>query len=88
MPDMLVKLYNLEKMIHREGKEDKPKVTGAVYMLYDSVGGFCAAKVVVEYIEKPKAPKAPKAKKGKGAAQLLDDEEYQQFLAWKAAQAK
>lgn len=83
--DKIVKLYNLDKVKHVEGKEDKTVITGAVYSVY-SIDGRTTARLEVNYIEKPKAKKESKSK-GKGAASLLDDEEYKQFLAWKASKA-
>ena len=58
--DKLVKLSNLETLVHVEGKEDKSKVIGAEFLAY-SVDGVYVARITCEYIEKPKAPKTPKA---------------------------
>lgn len=78
--DKLVKLYNLEKLVHREGKEDTTKVTGFEAIAF-TIDGTYTAKITVEYIDKPKTPKSKKP-----AAPSLDMEEYKAFLAWKKAQ--
>lgn len=78
--DKLIKLYNLDKIVHREGKEDTTKTFGFEAIAY-TVDGMFTAKVTVEYIEKPKAPKAPKEP-------AIDMEEYKAFLKWKESQGK
>lgn len=75
--DKLVKLCNLETLVHVEGKEDKTKTIGAEYLAY-SIDGVYVARITCKYIEKPKAPKAPKAPKDYD----MTPEEYEAFKAW------
>ena len=81
--DKLVKLNNLETLVHVEGKEDKTKTIGAEFLAY-SIDGVYVARITCTYIEKPKAPKAPKAPKDYD----MSDEEYEEFLAWRKSQKK
>ena len=81
--DKIVKLNNLETLVHVEGKEDKLKTIGAEFLAY-SLDGVYVARITCTYIEKPKAPKAPKAPKDYD----MSAEEYAEFLAWRKAQGK
>lgn len=81
--DKLVKLNNLETLVHVEGKEDKTKTIGAEFLAY-SLDGVYVARITCEYIEKPKEPKTPKAPKDYD----MSAEEFAEFLAWKKAQSK
>lgn len=79
--DKLVKLFNLENVVHVEGKEDKTKVVGFSAIAYTNDGEY-TARITVEYIEKPKAPKA---KKTDNSDYDMTPDEYKEFLAWKKA---
>lgn len=81
--DKIVKLNNIETLVHVEGKEDKVKTIGAEFLAY-SLDGVYVARITCTYIEKPKAPKAPKAPKDYD----MTAEEYAEFLAWRKAQGK
>lgn len=80
--DKLVKLYNLDKIVHREGKEDTTKTFGFEAIAY-TIDGTYTAKITVEYIEKPKVPKV-----NKELLKYKEDPEYKAFLEWKASQGK
>lgn len=84
--DKILKLNNIETIVHVEGKEDKNKTIGAEFLAY-SLDGVYVARITCEYIEKPKAPKAPKAPIDYN---MSDEErrELEEFRAWKAAQKK
>lgn len=84
--DKLVKLNNLETLVHVEGKEDKTKTIGAEFLAY-SVDGLYVARIACEYIEKPKAPKAPKDPTDYNMSEE-ERRELEEFRAWKAAQKK
>lgn len=77
--DKIVKLNNLETLVHVEGKEDKTRTIGAEFLAY-SLDGVYVARITCTYIEKPKAPKAPKAPKDYD----MTPEEYEAFKAWLA----
>ena len=84
--DKLVKLNNLETLVHVEGKEDKTKTIGAEFLAY-SIDGVYVARITCEYIEKPKAPKAPKAPTDYNMSEE-ERRELEEFRAWKASQKK
>lgn len=84
--DKLVKLCNLETLVHVEGKEDKTKTTGAEFLAY-SLDGVYVARITCEYIEKPKVPKAPKAPTDYNMSEE-ERRELEEFRAWKASQKK
>lgn len=84
--DKLVKLCNLETLVHIEGKEDKTKTIGAEFLAY-SLDGVYVARITCEYIEKPKAPKAPKAPIDYNMSEE-ERRELEEFRAWKASQKK
>lgn len=81
--DKIVKLNNIDTIVHVEGKEDKTKTIGAEFLAY-SLDGVYVARITCTYIEKPKVPKAPKAPKDYD----MTAEEYAEFLAWRKAHGK
>ena len=81
--DKIVKLNNIETLVHVEGKEDKVKTIGAEFLAY-SLDGVYVARITCTYIEKPKAPKAPKAPKDYD----MTEEEYHEFLEWVKSRKK
>lgn len=84
--DKLVKLSNLETLVHVEGKPDKTKVIGAEFLAY-SIDGVYVARITCEYIEKPKATKAPKTPDDYNMTEE-ERKQFEEFLAWKASQKK
>lgn len=84
--DKLVKLNNLETLVHAEGKEDKMKTIGSEFLAY-SLDGLYVARITCTYIEKPKAPKAPKAPTDYNMTEE-ERKELEEFRAWKASQKK
>lgn len=84
--DKIVKLNNIETIVHIEGKEDKPKTIGAEFLAY-SLDGVYVARITCTYIEKPKAPKAPKAPNDYNMTEE-ERKQFAEFLAWKKAQGK
>lgn len=84
--DKLVKLNNLETLVHVEGKEDRTKTIGVEFLAY-SLDGVYVARITCEYIEKPKAPKAPKAPTDYNMTEE-ERRELEEFRAWKASQKK